>query len=92
MPERHTVAPLALVHGPSPLAKPHLLSAASHTRLTQTSVAAGALQVPLSVGLVCGASVGIPVPFTSFAVQTWVVSVHHVPPEQSASTLQPPAG
>ncbi len=35
-PERHTVAPFAVVHGPSPSAKPHLSSVLSHAPDRQT--------------------------------------------------------
>jgi hypothetical protein len=92
IPERHTVAPLATVQGPSPLAYPHLLSAVSHTPLVHTSVPAATVHVPLSVGLACGGSLGTAVAFGSFAVHVCVLSAHHWPAEQSASTLQPPAG
>jgi hypothetical protein len=64
----------------------------SHTALVQTSVAAGAVQLPLSVGFVCGASLGSAVPFGSLAEQVWAVSLHQLPAVQSASTLQPPCG
>jgi hypothetical protein len=46
-----------------------LSSASSQTALWQTSVAAGTLQLPSSVGFVCGASVGNGLPFASVGVQ-----------------------
>ena len=46
----------------------------------------------MSVGVVCGGSLGIVTPLGSLAVQVWVLSVHQLPPVQSASTLQPPRG
>jgi hypothetical protein len=91
-PDRHTVPPVAAVQGPSPIAKPHLLSAVSQTPLAQTSAAAAVVHVPSRVGPVWGPSVGIAAPLASFAVQVWVVSWHHWPPVQSPSTLQPPTG
>ena len=92
VPERHTVPPLPAVQGPSPVAKPHLLSVASQTPLMHTSAPAWAVQVLLSVGFICGPSVGISVPLETFGVHMWALSLHQLPPEQSASTLQPPEG
>jgi hypothetical protein len=68
------------------------LSPAEQTLLTQTRLAASDVHVPSSVGLVCGTSVGSAVPFVSSGVQAWLLSRHQLPVEQSASTLQPPAG
>jgi hypothetical protein len=90
-PERQTVAPLAALQGPSPFANPQELSVVSQTPLTQTSVAAVVAQVPSSVGLACGESVGIAPPLASFGVHVCEVSLHHLPPAQSASRLQLPA-
>jgi hypothetical protein len=92
MPDWHTVAPFIGVHGPSPLAYPHSLFVVSQTPETQTRVAAAAVQPPFSVGFVCVGSFGMAVPFVSFGLQAWVASSHQSPPEQSASTSQPPAG
>jgi len=89
LPERHTTAPLAAVHGPCPAAKPHSLSALSQTALWQTSAAAGDEQLPSRVGLVCGASVGSGLPFGSVALQVCELCSHHLPLAQSASRLQP---
>ena len=91
-PLRHTVGPVATVHGPSPSAKPHSLSFVSHTPAAQTSVPAAAVHVAFSVGFVCGGSFGMFCPFASLGVQTCVVSSHQLPPVRSASTSQPPAG
>jgi hypothetical protein len=90
--ERQIVAPLLDVQGPLPLVKPHLLSLVSHTALEQTSVPASPVQLPLSVGFVCGASAGSAVPFAKVGVQVWAVSLHQLPAAQSASTLQPFSG
>jgi hypothetical protein len=68
------------------------LSVVSHTPLVQTSVLAAVVHVPSNVGLVCGGSFGIAVPFASCGVHVWVLSSHQLPPEQSASTSHPPAG
>ena len=57
-----------------------------------TSAPAGPVHTPFSVGLVCPGSVGIRVPFASFGVHVCVLSMHQLPPTQSASTLQPPRG
>ena len=81
-----------MVQGPSPTAKPQRLSVGSQTPLAQTSVAAGAVHMPFSVGLVCGPSVGSAPPLAIGAVHVWVLSSHQLPPPQSPSTLQPPAG
>jgi hypothetical protein len=91
-PERHTLAPSAAVHGPTPVAKPHSSSFVSHTPLTHTKVAAASLQLPSSVGLVCGASVGSGVPFASRGKQAPIATLHHLPAAQSPSTLQPSPG
>ena len=64
----------------------------SQTALAQTSVAAPAVHFPVRVGPVCGGSDGTAVPFVSFALQAWLVSLHHWPGAQSVSTLQPLAG
>jgi hypothetical protein len=69
-----------------------LSSAVSQTPLRQVSAAAAVEHVPLSVGLVCSASVGIVVPFGTFAVHVCVEMLHQLPPLQSPSTLQPPVG
>ena len=50
------------------------------------------MHVPLSVGLVCGGSLGTARRSASLGVQVCVLSLHQLPPAQSASTLQPPAG
>jgi hypothetical protein len=91
-PERQTLPASAAVHGPMPLAKPHSSSRVSHTPLTQTKVAAASLQMPSSVGLEWGASLGSGVPFPSCGKQAPMATLHHLPPVQSASTLQPVAG
>jgi hypothetical protein len=91
-PERHTAAPPSPgVQGPSPLAYPHSLSFTSHTPLWHTSVAAGAVHVPVSVGLSCAASVGIGKPLANRDWHACMLSSHHSPVAQSASALQPPA-
>src|SRR3977135_3654060 len=64
----------------------------SQTPLTHTSAPAAGVHMPPSVGFVCGASVGTAVPFMSFGVHMCAISLHQLPPAQSASTLQPPAG
>ena len=69
-----------------------MLSPESQTDDWQTSVAAEAVHAPFRVGLVCGASVGMLVPLVSLTLQAWLVSLHHWPPVQSLSTLQPPGG
>jgi hypothetical protein len=69
-----------------------LSSALSHTALWQTSALAWLEHTPLSVGLACGVSVGMAVLLASVGVQVCSVSLHQLPPVQSASTLQPPAG
>src|SRR6478752_1923572 len=46
-PERQVVAALNFVHGPLPLAKPHLASMSSHTLLRQTTVAFALRQGPV---------------------------------------------
>jgi hypothetical protein len=92
-PDWQTTLPVAAAtHGPSPLARPHSLFVVSHTPLEQTSVAAAAVHLPFKVGVIWVPSIGIGVLFGSFAVQVFVASSHHLPIEQSASTLQPPAG
>jgi hypothetical protein len=90
--ERHTVAPLVPSQGPSPFAKPQSLSFVSHTVLVQTSAPAAIVHVPSSVGLECAPSVGRGWPLATVGAQRCVVSLHHVPVAQSASTLHPPAG
>jgi hypothetical protein len=60
--------------------------------LAQTSAPAPAVHMPFSVGFVCGPSVGRAPPFAIFGVQVCTLSSHQLPPEQSASTLQVPAG
>jgi hypothetical protein len=69
-----------------------LLSFTSQTPLAQTSAPAAVVHVPFRVGFVWLASVGTAVPFASCATHACIVSLHHLPVEQSASTLQPPAG
>lgn len=69
-----------------------MLSFTSHTPLTQTSAPAAAVHVPLSVGLVWAVSVGTAVPFASCGTHWCIVSLHHLPVAQSASTLHPPEG
>ena len=64
----------------------------SHTPLTQTRVAAASVHDPSKVGPTCGASVGMRVPFPSSGKQAPVLSLHHLPASQSASTLQPAPG
>lgn len=91
-PERHTTAALASLHGPAPLSWPQRLSAASHTWLWQTRAAAGPVQLPSRVGVVCGASVGNAVLLAKVGVQACSVSLHQLPLVQSASTLQPVVG
>lgn len=86
------VAWFAAVHVPLPFSLPHLLSLVSHTLAWQTRLAAEAVQVPFNTGPVCGGSVGMVVPLLSLALQVWFDSLHHWPPEQSASTLQPLSG
>jgi hypothetical protein len=88
MADRQSVVPSDESHGPSLLAYPHLLSCTSQTPLVHTSVPTMAVQVPFKIGLVCAASVGTTTPLASCATQTWVVSLHQVPVEQSASTTQ----
>ena len=90
--ERQTAVAVPAVHGPAFTPYPHLLSAASHTAAWQTKVAAPNEHVLSKVGLLCGASVGMLVPFVNLAVHACEVSLHHWPPVQSASTLHPPMG
>jgi hypothetical protein len=90
--ERQTVAPFMLVHGPSPLAYPQRLSVVSQTPLAHASAPAAAVHIPLSVGELCGGSVGTGIPFATAGVHACVVSLHQSPAGQSASTLHPPAG
>ena len=92
MVERQTVAPSVAVHGPSPFAKPHSLSLVSQTPLVHTSIPAAALHVPSSVGLLCGASDGNALALGSVGRQAFMLTSHHLPMGQSASTLQPPMG
>jgi hypothetical protein len=91
-PERQTVPPVRIVHGPSPLAKPQRLSAGSQTPLEHVRVPACSVHVPLRVGFVWGGSFATGCPLGAFGVQTCDVSLHQVPAKQSPSTLQPPAG
>ena len=91
-PVRQTVAAFAEVQGPLFTAYPHLSSLPSHTEEMQTSVAAGALQVPAKGGLTCAGSFGMLLPFVSLTLHVWLVALHHWPPVQSLSTLHPPAG
>lgn len=67
-PDRHTVAPFPAVHGPSPLARPHSLSAVSQTAAVHTAVPTAAVQVPVSGG-VWPAKVGIGIPLATFGTQ-----------------------
>jgi hypothetical protein len=92
MPEMQTVPPFTTVQGPSPFAKPQTFPFVSQTPLWHTTRAAAGVHVPLIVGLVCAGSLGTAVPFMSFGVHAWAVSLHQLPAVQSASTLQPPAG
>jgi hypothetical protein len=62
----------------------------SQTPLVHVSAPAAAVQVPLSVGFVCGGSVGTTIPLGSVGKQAFMLSLHHLPVGQSASTLQPP--
>jgi hypothetical protein len=71
-------------HGPSPGAKPQLLSAGSQTSDTHTALPTIELQVATRSG-----SVGNGVPFSSLCVHIPVVSLHHWILEQSLSEVQP---
>jgi hypothetical protein len=53
---------------------------------------AAAVQVPSRVGVMCGGSLGTGMPFASWGTHMCIVSLHQLPPAQSLSTLQPPAG
>jgi hypothetical protein len=55
-----------VVHGPWPLAYPHVLSAVSQTLELQTTAPAAAVQVPFSGGFECGGSFGIGEPSGSY--------------------------
>ena len=100
-PERHTVAPVAVVHGPSPFLRPHALSVVSQTPAWQTALPTAVLHAPVSGG-VCPLIVGTDVPFGSFAVhvfadvsQNWVAAqspstVHAPGAWQTPDTEQPP--
>src|SRR5262249_41631284 len=83
---RHCSAP---VHGPSPSARPHLLSAGSQTPLSQTTVPAAAVHVPSIFGLVCPESVGTGVPFGSLGVHMCMLMLHQSLAPHSASVVQP---
>jgi hypothetical protein len=90
-PGRQTVPEVSVVHGPSPVAKPHLLSVVSQTALTHATVPATKVQEPVRGG-VCPVTVGTGWPFTTLGahvdagvLQYWLVV-------QSASMLHPPAG
>jgi hypothetical protein len=87
-PDRHTLAPAPAVQGPSPVAKPHLPSE-SQTPLVHTSAPTGAVQVPLSTGLVCGASIGNATPLASVAWHAFALSSHQVPVGHAESLAQP---
>ena len=77
-----------VVHPGSPSSMPHTLPVGSQTPLEQTSVAAAAVHVPLSVGFVCAVSVGIGVPFARVGVHCPSVSSHQLPAPHSASVVQ----
>jgi hypothetical protein len=72
----------------SPSLMPHTFPLVSQTPVVQTSVAAAAVQVPFSVGFVCGASVGIGVAFASVGVHLPRASSHQLPAPHSASVVQ----
>jgi hypothetical protein len=72
----------------SPSSIPHTWTVGSQTPLAQTRVAAAAVQVPLSVGFVCGASVGIAVAFGSVGLHLPSASSHQLPAPHSASLVQ----
>jgi hypothetical protein len=81
--DRHTLAPLELVHEPSPFLYPHPLSVVSHTPATHARAATVVEQVPPGTGW----------PFGTFAWHTpWPArSLHHRPAPQSPSVLHPVA-
>jgi hypothetical protein len=61
----------------------------SHTVLVQTNVPAAVVHVPLSVGLVWGASVGTLLPLANVGVHWLPEMLHHLPAPQIASFEQP---
>lgn len=69
-------------HVPSPLAKPHLLSAASHAPLAQTAAPAAGVHVPFSAGE-WPTALGMLVPFASCG--THAPALHQLPAPQSES-------
>jgi hypothetical protein len=75
-------------HPGSPSSMPHTLPLGSHTLLAQTSAAAAAVHVPLSVGFACAASVGMAVPFARVGVHCPSDSSHQLPAPHSASVVQ----
>jgi hypothetical protein len=78
-----------VVHPASPSLMPQTFPFGSQTPAVHTSVAAAAVQVPLSVGFLCGASVGIGVAFARVGVHFAVASSHQFPVRQFASAVQP---
>ena len=90
-PRRQTVPEVSVVQGPSPVAKPHLLSVVSHTALTHAAIPAGAVQVPVSGGA-CPATVGTLWPFATFGTHMDEGVLQYSLVAQSASTLHPPEG
>jgi hypothetical protein len=77
-----------VVHPGSPSLMPHTFPFVSQTPVVHTSVAAAAVQVPLSVGFVCGASVGTGVLFGSVGVHLPSASSHQLPAPHWASVVQ----
>src|SRR5262249_14000946 len=67
-PERQTVPPSDIVHGPSPFARPQRVSLVSQTALAPALRPAAWVQVPSSVGLWPG-SFGTGCPFGIFGTQ-----------------------
>lgn len=84
LPLRHTVAAFAAVQPAVPSAKPHLLSALSHTPDAQVSVAAAPLQLPSSTGVVWPGSLAMLSPFGVLPAQM-APEMLHQPPAQSPS-------
>jgi hypothetical protein len=78
-----------VVQPASPSLMPHTFPLGSQTPVVQTSVAAAAVQLPFSVGFVCGASVGIGVAFASVGVHFATDSSHQLPARQFESIVQP---
>ena len=78
-----------VVHPGSPSLMPHTFPFGSQTPVVQTSVAAAAVQVPLSVGFLCGGSPGIGEAFARVGVHFAVDSSHQFPVRQFASAVQP---